>query len=82
MQTPRERFADFAAYVEMAQAVGIEPINLREQAQQFTKGMRGGRDMRTTFTHEQIPRILELFRELAEGSQDAPMPTPGLPHSR
>ena len=81
-QTPRERLEDFLAYVEMAEAVGIDPLHVREQAQQFTRGMRGGRDLRTTFTKAQTPDIVRLFRELVEQAPPVPIPTTALPHSR
>ena len=81
-QTPRERFADFLDYVQMAEAVGVEPLHIREQAQQFTRGMRGGRDLRTTFTKAQTPDIVRLFRELVEEAPHAPIPPTALPHSR
>ncbi|HET6403681.1 MAG TPA: tRNA-dihydrouridine synthase family protein [Candidatus Thermoplasmatota archaeon] len=81
-QTPRERLEDFLEYVRMAEAVGIEPLQIREQAQQFTRGMRGGRDMRTTFTKLPTDEIVRRFRELAEQAPPEPIPSATLPQSR
>lgn len=62
--TPTERYQDFAEYLQMAEAVGIEPINVREQAQQFTRGMRGGAQLRTAFTKKQpLDELARRFRE-------------------
>lgn len=81
-QTPRERLADFIDYVEMAEAVGVEPLHIREQAQQFTRGMRGSRDYRTTFTKMPTAEIVRLFRELADSAEQVPIPPASLRHSR
>jgi tRNA-dihydrouridine synthase B len=48
--TPEERYLDLVEYVKMAEAVGIDPVQVREQAQQFTRGLRGGADLRRAFT--------------------------------
>lgn len=48
-ETPEERLADFLSYLRMAEAVGMEPKQVREQAQQFTRGLRGGGDLRAAF---------------------------------
>jgi tRNA-dihydrouridine synthase len=45
-QTPRERYHDFLEYAAMAEAVGVDPLQVREQAQQFTRGLRGGAELR------------------------------------
>jgi len=81
-QTPRERFADFLEYVTMAEAVGIDPLHIREQAQQFTRGIRGGRDMRTTFTKVPTAEIVRRFAELVEGAAPVPIPPTALPQSK
>ena len=81
-QTPQERFSDFREYVAMAEAIGVDPLHIREQAQQFTRGIRGGRDMRTTFTKAQTPEIVRLFAELVESAAPVPIPPTSLPHSR
>ena len=41
-----EKLADFREYVAMAQAVGIELTQVREQAQKFARGLRGGSELR------------------------------------
>lgn len=63
----RERFEDFLAYLEMAQAVGIDPVQVREQAQQFTRGLRGGGELRKAFTgHVPLDVLVERFRAHVE----------------
>lgn len=81
-QTPQERLADFLEYVRMAEAVGVEDVQIREQAQQFTRGLRGGSDVRRRFTGKPpIAQIVNEFRAFAEGApaagrgQAAPRPT-------
>ena len=81
-QTPHERLSDFIEYVTMAEAVGVEPLHIREQAQQFTRGMRGSRDMRTTFTKMPTAEIVRLFRELVESAEPVPIPSAELAQSR
>lgn len=81
-QTPQERLADFLDYVTMAEAVGVEPLHIREQAQQFTRGMRGSRDMRTTFTKIPTAEIVRRFRELVDAAEPVPIPTAELAQSR
>jgi nifR3 family TIM-barrel protein len=81
-QTPAERYADLVEYVTMAEAVGVDPLHVREQAQQFTRGIRGGREMRTTFQNVPPAEILRLFRALVEEAPPVPIPPTALPHSR
>lgn len=45
-----ERLADFREYLRMAEAIGVDETQLREQAQQFTRGLRGGSELRRSFT--------------------------------
>lgn len=49
LASPKERFADFADYLDMAQAVGVREVQIREQAQQFTRGMHGAAELRRRF---------------------------------
>jgi tRNA-dihydrouridine synthase len=74
LPSARERFEDFAAYLAMAEAVGIEAVQVREQAQQFTRGLRGGADLRRSFTGKTpIPEIVARFRAHAtESGNDTP----------
>ncbi|HUR67791.1 MAG TPA: tRNA-dihydrouridine synthase family protein [Candidatus Thermoplasmatota archaeon] len=75
-QTPAQRLADFEAYVGMAEAIGIKEIHMREQAQQFTRGLRGGGDVRTAFTKKQTPaQMVARFREFvaARSSSERPL---------
>lgn len=66
--TPRERFEDFLDYLRMAEAVGVEPVQVREQAQQFTRGLRGGADLRRRFMgHVPLAEVAAAFREHVEG---------------
>lgn len=44
--TIEERLADVDEYLRMASAIGIDPVQVREQAQQFTRGLRGGAELR------------------------------------
>lgn len=81
-QTPKERFADFLEYVAMAEAVGVEALQIREQAQQFTRGMRGGPDTRITFRHLPTQELVRLFGQLVEEAAPNPIPPTGLPHGR
>ncbi|MFA5861702.1 MAG: tRNA-dihydrouridine synthase family protein [Candidatus Thermoplasmatota archaeon] len=80
-QTPVGRLADFSEYVAMAEAIGIDPLHIREQAQQFTRGIRGGREMRVTFTKLPTAEILRLFRQLVDDAPPLPIPPTSLPHS-
>lgn len=65
--TARERFDDFLDYLGMAEAVGVEPVQVREQAQQFTRGLRGGADLRRSFTGDvPLPEVVRRFREHVE----------------
>jgi tRNA-dihydrouridine synthase B len=58
-----ERFEDFSAYLAMAEAVGVDPVQIREQAQQFTRGLRGGADLRRAFAgHAPLAEIVARFR--------------------
>lgn len=68
-QTPHERLEDFVDYLRMASDVGIDGVQVREQAQQFTRGLRGGGELRTLFTKKQTHAQLEArFRAfVAEG---------------
>lgn len=68
-QTPQERLDDFVAYIRMAEDVGIDGVQVREQAQQFTRGLRGAGELRTLFTKKQTHAQLEArFRAfVAEG---------------
>ena len=79
-QTPQERFRDFLSYVEMAEAIGVDATQVREQAQQFTRGMRGGKTARTTFIKMPIPQLVEEFRALVEDAPAGPLPSVTVPH--
>ena len=48
-----ERYGDFVEYLRMAESVGLNATQVREQAQQFTRGLRGAADLRTAFTKKQ-----------------------------
>jgi len=66
--TPAERFHDFVEYLHMSDALGLNSTQVREQAQQFTRGMRGAADLRTAFTKKQPSSELERrFREFLDG---------------
>ena len=66
--TAAERFEDFLEYLAMAEAVGVEPVQVREQAQQFTRGLRGGADLRRAFTGDvPLPEVVRRFRAFVEG---------------
>lgn len=70
-----ERFEDFLEYLRMAEAVGVEPVQAREQAQQFTRGLRGGADLRRAFTGDvPLPEVVRRFRAFVQG--EAPAATP------
>lgn len=60
--TPRPdweaRLQDLRDYLAMAQAVGIEPVQMSEQAQQFTRGMPGGGELRLLFTKQRDPAVM------------------------
>jgi nifR3 family TIM-barrel protein len=63
-----ERYHDFLRYLEMAQAVGIEATQVREQAQQFTRGLRGGADLRRAFTGSvALDEVRRRFAQFAGG---------------
>lgn len=59
--TPRERFDDFVEYLHMAEAVGVGEVQIREQAQQFTRGMNGAAELRRRFTGK-VP-LAQVARE-------------------
>jgi tRNA-dihydrouridine synthase B len=61
-QSWEDRLEDLRAYVAMAQGIGIDPLNVREQAQQFTRGIPGGGEMRHAFTKMRDPaQMLAAF---------------------
>lgn len=65
--SPAERFRDFAEYARMAQAVGIDPVQIREQAQQFTRGLRGAAQLRRQLTSDlAVEEMLGRFGAFAE----------------
>ncbi len=58
------RLEDLKAYFEMAHAVGIEPVQIREQAQQFTRGLVHGGVLRRAITGHLTPEeIVARFEE-------------------
>lgn len=63
-ETVGERLRDFEAYLAMAQAVGIDALQVREQAQQFTRGLRGGAQLRMVLS-KRLPlhEVAQRFRE-------------------
>lgn len=66
-----DRLADFLDYLRMAEAVGVEPVQIREQAQQFTRGLRGGADLRRTFTgHVPLAEVERRFRAFVGAPAD------------
>lgn len=67
---PADRLADFEEYARMAVAVGVDPVQVREQAQQFTRGLRGGADLRRAFTGDvPLEAVLVRFREHVAGAR-------------
>lgn len=69
--TPAERLEDFLDYLRMAEAVGVDPVQVREQAQQFTRGLRGGADLRRRFMgHTPLDAVVALFRAHVAGEGD------------
>ena len=66
--TAAERLEDFLEYLRMAEAVGVEAVQVREQAQQFTRGLRGGADLRRAFTGDvPLPEVVRRFRAFVDG---------------
>jgi nifR3 family TIM-barrel protein len=66
--SPAERLEDFLDYLRMAEAVGVEPVQVREQAQQFTRGLRGGADLRRAFTGDvPLPEVVRRFQAFVLG---------------
>ncbi|HEX9816847.1 MAG TPA: tRNA-dihydrouridine synthase [Candidatus Thermoplasmatota archaeon] len=47
--TPAERADDFLTYLEGAEALGYDMPRILQQAQRFTRGLRGGAELRETF---------------------------------
>ncbi len=70
-----DRLDDLRAYLDMAQAIGIQPLNQREQAQQFTRGIPGGGELRTAFTKMRNPADM-IARFEAHITRDTAAPTP------
>lgn len=80
--TPEERFADLLAYVEMADGLGLPDHQVREQAQQFTRGLRGGPELRREFaTGIPLAQVVERFRaHVVQGRVEKVFePSPALP---
>lgn len=77
---PAERFADFLSYLEMAEALGLPETQVREQAQQFTRGLRGGSDLRHAFGKVPLAVVVERFRAhvVQRGEEKAFVPAPTL----
>ncbi len=79
----QERLEDFEAYVAMAAAVGVDAVQVREQAQQFTRGLRGGADLRRGFTgNVPLGEILARFRAFATGPRNDPLPSENIVTAR
>lgn len=58
-----DRVEDLRAYLQMAQAVGIDPTQMREQAQQFTRGVPGGANLRRLFMKDfPLDQIADRFQ--------------------
>lgn len=53
--TPTERAQDFLEYLEAAQALGYDMPRILQQAQRFTRGLRGGAELRETFQGAKTP---------------------------
>lgn len=65
---PDERLRDFLDYLAMAEAVGVDPVQIREQAQQFTRGLPGGAELRRSFTGDvPLPDLVARFEAYARG---------------
>ena len=61
--TSEERLADLSEYLRMARVTGISDVQVREQAQQFTRGLRGGADLRRAFSRAlPVSEIEDRFR--------------------
>ncbi|HWH09355.1 MAG TPA: tRNA-dihydrouridine synthase [Candidatus Thermoplasmatota archaeon] len=76
--TGEERLHDFLAYLEMAEALGLPEHQVREQAQQFTRGLRGGPDLRREFARGiPLPEVVARFQAHVGASATVPAaPTP------
>ena len=76
-ETPEERLQDFLSYLRMAEAVGMAAKQVREQAQQFTRGLRGGGELRAAFVGKVPLDVVERrFVEHVRG-RAAAVPAPG-----
>lgn len=66
--TAREKLEDFRAYVGMARALGLDETQVREQAQQFTRGLSGGARLRSAFQgNVPLDDMLAMFESFVAG---------------
>ena len=71
--TPQERAADYLEYLDMAGGLGFHNMRLVQQAQRFTNGIEGGKELRAALRgHVPIPLVRAAFERLtATGSATA-----------
>jgi tRNA-dihydrouridine synthase B len=71
--TVDERVEDFLAYLGMAEAQGLDTPHILQQAQRFTRGLRGGAEVRSRFQGGDTPlhRLREEFLALRGSSERA-----------
>ena len=67
--TPAQRAEDFLLYLERAQELGYDMPRILQQAQRFTRGLRGGAELRETFQggRKPVAEIRAVFETLAAG---------------
>lgn len=67
--TPAQRAEDFLLYLERAQELGYDMPRILQQAQRFTRGLRGGAELRETFQggRKPVAEIRAVFETMAAG---------------
>ncbi|HLE47002.1 MAG TPA: tRNA-dihydrouridine synthase family protein [Candidatus Thermoplasmatota archaeon] len=65
--TPQERAADYLEYLDMADGLGFHNVRLIQQAQRFTNGLEGGKELREALRgHVPIRVVREGFERLRD----------------